>query len=209
MDPVELAARPTRRPLDVGAGGEQRGVELDLVLRGQRGHALAGVELHHARARRAARRSARPPLVRVEVGRPRATRLAAQVAPSTAAGARRAGPARGRRAGSSRSAPSSRSSRAQLPAARPPPMIRRSTLAVAPRLRRAVRAGELLGDVAASMPGSSTTSTSSPASTTVSALGTKPPPSRRTEITSAPSGSARSCTCVAGRRRALGAPRAR
>ena len=42
--------------------------------------------------------------------------------------------------------------------------------------------------MSSSMPGSSTTSTSSPASTTVSALGTKPEPPRSTEITSAPVG---------------------
>src|SRR5215217_4832807 len=53
--------------------------------------------------------------------------------------------------------------------------------------------------MSSSRPGSSTTSTSSPASTTVSALGTKPLPSRSTEMTSAPSGSDMSIT----RRRAV------
>src|SRR3954468_13105361 len=58
--------------------------------------------------------------------------------------------------------------------------------------------------MSSSRPGSSTTSISSPASTTVSALGTKPEPSRSTGITSAPSGSITSAT----RRPAAGEPAA-
>ena len=58
--------------------------------------------------------------------------------------------------------------------------------------------------MSSSRPGSSTTSTSSPASTTVSALGTKPLPSRSTEITSAPSGSVEVGHALARRRRVLG-----
>ena len=85
---------------------------------------LARVELHHARARQ-----------QLDVfcsshhssGRKSASSLrllAAQVAPSTAAAGRTAGRARGRRAAIEPSAPSSRSQRAQLAAARPPPISR-------------------------------------------------------------------------------------
>ena len=83
------------------------------LLRGERGHALAGVELHHAGAREQLDVLLVPPLVRaVEHVLARPPRRAGS--PWTAAGGCRAGRARGRPAGCEPSAPSSRSQRAQL-----------------------------------------------------------------------------------------------
>ena len=54
------------QPADVGARRQQRRVELDLVLCGQRGDPLAGVELHDARAREQLDVLLAPPFVRTE-----------------------------------------------------------------------------------------------------------------------------------------------
>ena len=60
--------------------------------------------------------------------------------------------------------------------------------------------------MSSSSPGSSTSRTSSPASMTVSAFGTKPPPPRSTEMISAPSGSSMLGDAAALGRRALRRP---
>ena len=109
-----------------------------------------------------------------------------------------------RRAGSSRRSPPRAAPRRTSAPARPPPTIRtptsRSAISHA-RWRRRRRTARVMSS---SRPGSSTTSTSSPASTTVSAFGTKPAPSRSTEMTSAPSGSVDVGDPLAGGGRALG-----
>ena len=65
VDAVEVAALRAQ-PAHVRAGGEQRVVELDLVLGRQRGHALVAVELHHAGAGEQLDVLLAPPLVGAE-----------------------------------------------------------------------------------------------------------------------------------------------
>jgi hypothetical protein len=65
VNAVEVAAVHAQA-LNVGARGEQRRVELDLLLRGQRGDPLGGVELHHARPLNVVDPLLLPPLVRAK-----------------------------------------------------------------------------------------------------------------------------------------------
>ena len=65
VDAVQVAAVDAQ-PLHVRAGGQQRRVELDLLLGGERRHASVGVELHHARPREDLDLLLVPPLVRAE-----------------------------------------------------------------------------------------------------------------------------------------------
>ena len=120
VDALQLGSPSTLQPPHVRAGGEQRLVEarrsslLDSVASVRR-----GVELHHARARAAARCRCSSHHSSGRKQRVLARLLALQVALRARRAGCRAGRARGRRAGSSPSQPASRSQRAQLARGQP------------------------------------------------------------------------------------------
>ena len=87
------------------------------------------------------------------------------------------------------------------PRTRATPRRRRSAARRRAGQPRPTRRDANCGVIASSSPGSSTSSTSSPASITVSALGTKPAPPRSTEMIRQPSGSAMSGDLLPDRRR--------
>src|SRR5918995_3553822 len=193
VDAVELAAVHPQ-PAHVCTGGEERRVELDLVLRRQRDHALARIELHHARAQHQVDVLLPPPLVRTEQHLvPRLLALEISLREGRPV-VRRIGLAADQHNGAVR---------ALLP--QPARTVRRGKTAADQQVvdlptghdyaaapERLVKRSVTRG----SMPTSSTSRTSSPAWTTESPAGTKPPPSRRIEITSEPSGSPRFLTAL-------------
>ena len=213
VDALELGALGAQ-DVDVRARRDQGLGERDLVAALQLGRPRAGVERHHVLSAHELDVVLLVPLGRMHVG-VLALRLAAQVllrqrralvrrlglapdeqhVPVGAALAQLGGAVRG-----APCRPRSAGTRPRVRSPRPHPSF---AFESAPSRSRRRRARRTASDPPR-RPGSSTARTSSPASSTVSGPGTKPRPSRSTEISRLPSGRSRSPTRLAGDRRPLG-----